>query len=148
MPESHRDTHRARRVLASYTPVVGVEVLGPRVSTCTVTTAPCAGFLDDRDRRANAVDPHVREHVSLLHVRRPPHPLTPLQHRNGVTLDAVEQLFESADLLPLDILSVVLDALGAPPETVQESYCDRFATTVVEGTDRECQAFLDWVRAR
>ena len=74
--------------------------------------------------------------------------LLQLQHRNGVAVDAVEQLFESGDLFHLDILSVVLDDLGAPPETVQESYCDRFAATVVEGTERECRAFLDWVRAR
>ena len=74
--------------------------------------------------------------------------LLQLQHQNVVVVDAVERLFASADLLHLDILSVVLDALGAPSETVEESYCDRFAAVVVDGTDRECRAFLDWVRAR
>lgn len=91
-------------------------------------------------------DPHAQNATSMsddLLVR-----LLQLQHRNYMAVDAVEELFASADLLHLDILSVVLDALGAPPETVQESYCDRFTATVAEGTDRECREFLSWVRAR
>ena len=74
--------------------------------------------------------------------------LLQLQHQNGRAVDAVKEVFATDGFLHVDILSVVLDAVDAPPETVEESYRDRLAAMVIEGTEAECRAFLAWVRSR